>query len=230
VAEEKSGSDFTGFDQGSLALMRELKQSLYQIARRAELGNHSLDTIRKQAEVSLKLIDSYLMSALSEHGQVQLDLSPMAIGSVMHETAVDLRLNTLIRRDIQIEANAHKPVMTNRGALQGLLSTITQAMSEVARKKNETLYMRSFVAKCGDVGVGVFAENNNLTAADLHVALNLSGNTHMALPKHSAKSGVMLTIADSLARALGGTLEVKRMGKYRGFATTLPQSSQLSLV
>lgn len=209
---------------GFVALMRELKLSMYEIARTAELADtNSHQAMQRIAEQSMRLIDSYILSARSEYGQIKLDLEPMAIGSVLHEAAHALRGDQVVR----IEAKANYPVMTHRAALSGLLASAGSVLQEAT---SSPLIMRSYVTKRGEVGVGVFAENLDLSAQDLKTSLRLSGRAHMPLARHSAGSGVMLVVADGLARALGGTLEVKRMGRFRGLATVLPRSEQLALV
>lgn len=230
MSEEKSEYVNVGLGDGFTALMRELKLSLYTIARTSELGNEqALVRIQAAAEQNMRLIDSYILSAQSEYGQLNLDLSPMAIGSVMHEAAHTLRAN-LNPREVVIHARALQPVMTHREVLHNLLSATGQAMADVCGESKHQLIFRSYETRGGDVGVGVFARDIDITPDDLKTALALSGSARMPLARHSTRSGVMLVIADGLARALGGSLEVKRMGKLRGLATTLPRSEQLVLV
>lgn len=225
MTNEFRGDGSVDMGGGFAALMRELKLSLYTMARTAELGSTgSLAALQTQAEQSMRLIDSYIMSAQSEYGQQKLVLEPLAIGSVMHEAAQSLRISS---RTVEIQAKANQPVMTHREALHGLLSSAGQA---VADSTDSQLIFRSFITRGGDVGVGVFAEGVDMTSEDLCSSLQMSGRAHMPLARHSARSGVMLVIADSLARALGGSLEVKRMGRLRGLATVLPKSDQLALV
>lgn len=218
MGEEKN---MIGLDKNSVALMRELKANLYHIARRAELGNYQVENIQASAEQSLRLIDSFLLSAQVEYGQTQLDLEPLCIGSVLHEVAHDLNF------EARIEVKANQPVMTNRSALNGLLSAVGQVMGDIS---SDALILRSFIDRGGNVGVGVFAKKVELSAEDLKTSLELGGQAHMALARYSNKSGVMISVADNLARALGGSLEVKRMGSLRGFATILPRSDQLALI
>lgn len=225
MTDEFRGDGSVDMGGGFAALMRELKLSLYTMARTAELGNQeSLAALQTQAEQSMRLIDSYIMSAQSEYGQQKLSLEPLAIGSVMHEAAHSLRISS---RTVEIQAKAHVPVMTHREALHGLLSSAGHAVADASSSQ---LIFRSYVTKGGDVGVGVFAKELDITAEDLRTCLQMTGRAHMPLARHSARSGVMLVIADSLARALGGSLEVKRMGSLRGLATVLPKSEQLALV
>ncbi len=210
------------FDSGAVALVRELKLSLHTIALQAEVESSN---IRLLAMQSMRLIDSYIASSSSAHGQQSLVLSPLAIGSVMHTAVDQLRETSGLR--IEMEAKAHVPVMTNARALANLLETTGNAMADITSDK---LLFRSFVTSKGDVGVGVFAKNIDISSVELRSAISSVGNAQMPLARHSERSGVMLLIADSLAKALGGALEVKRMGKWCGFTTVLPRSEQLALM
>jgi signal transduction histidine kinase len=74
-------------ERGLLALARELQTSLYYIAREAELGSKdALQVISDSAEYALRLIDSYLIASQVERGQLHLNLEPVALGSVLHDT------------------------------------------------------------------------------------------------------------------------------------------------
>lgn len=216
---------------GSRALLRELKYTLYRLARLAEHQNSSsFAEIQVDSEQSLQLIDSYLLSSASEYGQLKLDLTPIAIGSVMHEASLELRcIAKLSYVQMNVQARANQPVMTNRTALNGFLTSVGQVINDSTNKSAE-LVMRSFTSKDGSIGVGVFAREFDVTSGDLRNSLDTTDEALMPFARHSAKSGVLLTIADGLARSLGGSLEVKRLGKLRGLATTLPKSDQLSLV
>lgn len=210
---------------GVLALMREVKLDLYSIARQAELGNDDqIAGVQARAEQSMRLIDSYILSAQAEYGQLQLDLEPLAIGSVLHEVAHSMRS---VNRQVDIQAKANQPVMTHRAALHGLLTSAGRLLADSTDSK---LILRSFTTTGNDIGVGVFAKNLDLTTDDIRSCLQLRGKAHMPLARHSSSSGVTLVVADALARALGGSLEVKRMGSLRGLATILPKSDQLALI
>ena len=209
-----------------LALMRELQESLYLIARQAELSaGDSLRLVQHQAEQSMRLIDSYLLSSQAEVGQTKLNFAPYGVGSIMHESAYALRSD--VGCDVAVSVGVNRPVMTHGELLKNLLSSTGNFIADIVQGE---VVFRSFSAKNGDVGVGVFAENFDLTPTDLREAIESSGFSRMPMARHSLKSGVMLMMAESISRALGGSLTVKRMGKFRGIVTILPPSEQLALV
>jgi hypothetical protein len=72
------------------ALAEQLKLPLLQIARQAELAvNHDniyLNSINSIAEMSLRLIDGFLLSA-ENYGQEVLPLEPVSVSSLLYDTA-----------------------------------------------------------------------------------------------------------------------------------------------
>lgn len=221
-----SNDQYSFVVDGCLALMRELQESLYLVARQAELGGaDSLGLVQRQAEQSLKLINSYLLSSQSEIGQTKLNFAPLGVGSIMHESAYSLRSDAGCAVSVVVGVN--QPVMTHGELLKNLLSSTGSFIADVVQGE---VVFRSFVTRKGDIGVGVFAQNFDLTPTDLRGAITNSGTSRMPMSRHSQKSGVMIMMAESIARALGGSLTVKRMGSFRGIVTMLPRSEQLTLI
>jgi hypothetical protein len=176
------------------------------------------------------MIDGFMLSAQAEYGQQSLQLEPIALGSILHEVAHDVVLRSK-RPNIVIRDRAHQPVMTNRLALRSMLVAAVETMLTISSSLPENpVELRSFSQKDGSIAVGVFTYNDTLSKNDLDNALMLQGSSYMALPNHSSASGAGVMIADGIARALGGSLEVKRLGRLRGLSTTLPRSDQLAWV
>ncbi len=217
-------------ERGLLALARELQTSLYYIAREAELGSKdALQSISDSAEYALRLIDSYLIASQVERGQLHLNLEPVALGSILHDTkyALAASLQTDVRINIQNKASL--PIMTQKDVLRSALVASGMLIAEAATK-SKTLELRSFTTRSGDIGAGVFAEDIQLSKREIEYALSSSEYLHMALPKHSDTTGISLSIAHSLCRALGGRLEVKQLGQLTGLSTLLPKSEQLAIM
>jgi hypothetical protein len=227
-----TNSDDANFDEPERtlrALALELKRPLTNIARRAELGGtESSVEILDIAERSLALIDSYLLMAQTEYGQIALALEPLGLGSVLHEVAYRLRPRFVSGASIIIDDRAHSPVMTNRLALTSAVVACVDMLSEDVGL-NKQVILRSYKSSGGRIGVGVFTDKS-LSAEEVKKALELQGRAQMPLSSVSSRSGVSLVIADCLCRAVGGSLKVKRMGKLIGLATLLPKSEQLSFI
>lgn len=208
------------------ALVRELQNDLYTIARYAELGGENVHIdIQKRAEVSLKLIDSFLITSQLEAGQLHLGLSPYGLGSVLHNSAYAVR--RVVNREVSIVSGAPVAAMTNPQLLQNLLS---HTACFIAEATSSELLFRSFKSRSGTIGIGVFAKNFYLTTQELRNIMNDTGRSVMPAANHSRRSGIMLTMADTVACALGSPLTLKQMGRYRGLVTVLPRSEQLSLI
>lgn len=228
MAEDRFLTGHEGFLGADASLLRELQHTLFVISCQSELGDESsLDSINQIARSSLGLLDSFLLASQVESGQVALALAPFGPGAIMHDAAHELRPANG-QQMVEVVSGVHQPVMTNSLFLKNLFVSAGTAVMDVAKPKS--LICRSFVTKSGKVGVGVFARDFTVSPKELRDALSGSSNRHMPLAGHSEKTGVMLTLADRLARVLGGELHVKKMGNYSGLATHLPLSKQLSLV
>lgn len=226
MAENTIVSQNLNDNQGAYALMRELQHMLYKIARSAELKDPQLlQEIQKEADIALRLIDSYLLTTSVDGKQIQIDLSPVGIGSLLHETAYEVRASSGI--DVEVTPKVLQPVMTNILLLKNFLFSVGYFISKT--NNSTELKFCSFKAKDGEIGVGVLSKNFNVTSKELKKALNNTSN-HMPLSKHTSQSAIMLIIADAIANALGSKLSVKKAGNSKGFSLLLPKSEQLALV
>lgn len=221
--DQNRGGNF--YDLSSaFSLMRELQYMLHKIARTAELNDASLiEDIRREADIALKLVDSFLMTTRAEFSQMTLDLSPMALGSVMHQVAYEIR--DLSGKEIEINAGVNYPVMANKNLLKNLLFSLGYFISNSGSNKTQLCSFRSN----DQIGVGVFAKNFDISAKDLRHALS-SKTAHMPMSSYTNQSAVMLVIADVIAKSMGSKLAVKKLGKSKGFSIWVPKSEQLSLV
>jgi hypothetical protein len=228
---EKYEKPAVGDDRSLRALAFELKSPLINIARQAELADvEDFVEIQRTAEQALVLIDNYLLIAQAEHGQLGLNLEPVSLGSILYDASS--QLSSLAKRqnvDLVIDDRAHEPVMTHQRALTAVLEAFGQALMSSGHAPRLKLVLRSYKTREGDLGVGAFTDVS-LSEDDLRKALCLQGEAHMPLAKVSNKTHVSLAIAESLCRSMGGRMTVKKMGKLRGFSTSLPRSEQLSFV
>ncbi len=229
-----SGLGITEEDErvGLKALAFELKNTLVTIARSAELGDvRASRQIQQSAEQSLRLIDSYLLTARSEYGQVPLELEPTIVGSILYDVSQELRVQAeSYNVSLVVEDRTDGPVMTHREALIAILHAFGAAIIRQGdpQRHNEVI-LRGYKTRNGKLGIGMFSDNP-IHQEDLRRALELQGRAHMPLSVAGGQGHVSLLIAKHLCRAVGGTLSVKKMGALSGFATELPRSEQLSFV
>lgn len=224
MADNRGGILAEGSASGSMALLRELQRSFYEIARQAELGSaNSHFAVQHRAEQALKMLDSYIEAAQLESGQMQLHMSPYAVGSIMHEASHEIKIAT--GNATQVYAGVNRAAMTNAELLKSFLCSAGQFMTDSLQSP---VILRSFGTPSGEVGVGVFGSNFEVTPTQLGEAMARSDTSVMPLATHSSRSGILLQLADSFAKALGNGMHIKRLGGQKGFAVVLPASRQLT--
>jgi light-regulated signal transduction histidine kinase (bacteriophytochrome) len=227
-----------------LAMAEELKLPLQHIARQAELhmmqaaaqdGTADLRDIRASADMSLQLLDCYLLSLrLGYQPASQLELEPVSVSAVLHDTATELRhiagaYGVTLQVHIQ---NRYEPVMANRQALQSALTTLGYALIEALPSTgvpNQRLQLATHRTKQGIVA-GVYGELESLTPSLFRRARQLHGDVRQPLVGTLPGSGAGLFVADAILAAMESRLRVGRHMKLPGFAVTLPTSEQLQLV
>jgi hypothetical protein len=221
-------------DMNLRALVFQLKNPLVNIARLAELGDEQTPyNIQSTAEQALMLIDSYLLHAQTEYGQVALDLEPACLGSVLYDVSAQMRERANWHNiDLVIDDRVSEPVMTHRPALNTIMNVFGETLLGAHREKtskNMNIVLRGYKTRAGNLGIGMFSEVK-LSQDDIRRAMQLQGRAHMPLSALSNSAHVSLAIAEGLCRAIGGSMTVKHMGGLSGFATELPRSEQLALV
>lgn len=231
MGEEREDLNQLGDAIQLMDLVRDLQDSLYVIARHAELSlPNSHQAIARQAEASLTILDSYVLACQAERGQLSLELSPVSLGSVMHDAQYDLgKLLINKNKAIEMHPKVSQPVMTHAESLKNILVTTGLAVFEMARTENKRIYLRSFATSSGEVGVGCFVAGLQISRSEIQEVLH-ANNARVRLPKRSTKSGVSLQIADMLCRVLGSNLQFKKFGTYGGLVTVLPKSDQLAIL
>lgn len=221
------GSDIT-----LRALAHDLKNPLIKIAREAELSESAdLRDIQRTAEQSLMLIDSYLLSARTEYGQLLLDLEPTTLGAVIHDASGVFNSHPVYKSiGISIEDRTSEPVMTHRQALACIIQSFGHTLlGGKSDWSNSEVVLRGYRSRAGKLGIGIFT-SEKISQSDIEAAFYLQGRAHMPLSRFSSQASASLAIADGLCRAIGGEMQVKRMGRLSGLATELPRSEQLAFV
>jgi hypothetical protein len=205
------------------ALAHELKYPLVEIARHAELiaDKQAAGEIQSTAEQTLRLIDSYLLCAQAEYGQLALE--PVTAGSALYDVSMRLRN---IEMPIVIDDRAHAPVMTHSGALTACLELCARTL--VSSVGVTSVRLKSFNDRSGRIGIGVLVDAN-IQQDDFTQAIMRAGKSHMPLARVASRGQVSLTVADTLSKAIGSSLQVKKLGKLHGFITYLPKSEQMAL-
>jgi hypothetical protein len=243
-------------------MAEELKLPLQYIARQAELQTMQLlaaktshkasnnaagiiigdaDTriclrdIQTSADMSLQLLDSYLLSMrLSMEPTTVLALEPVSVSAVLYDTAGQLR-DVAKQYGVTLDLYVHgryEPVMAHKQALQAALISLGYALIEAlpssgAGKRH--VQLATHRTKHGIVA-GMYGELDALTPELFQKAKQLQGRARQPMVSAMSGSGAGVFIADALLGAMASRLRVGRFQKLPGFAVTLSASEQLQLI
>ena len=225
-------------DQILRGLAWELKGPLTYIARLAELqhmtGSDKLaKSIESVAQEALTLLDSYLLVAQTEYGQVQLALEGVGIGAVLYDVSQTLQpLAQVSGCEVKLQVARDVAVMSHSKGLRTILTCIAQFVIDQAPAADalHIVQLKTYRRRSGELGAGIFADYLNCTQHDIKRARGLYGRAHMAVSLRGSSPGVRLAIADNLAASIGAELAIIRSGGQRGIGLSLVTSRQLSLV
>jgi hypothetical protein len=228
-----------------LALVEHLKSPLLNIARGAELsrqvqGTRHLTDILKHieltAETTLQLLDNYLLSDKWENSQLTFALEPLAIPSVLYDSAQDLQ-HVAQQYDCEVRVDfkqASAPVMAHSKGLRAALVTLGQAFIDAQQAcempEQRVITLGAHRSRDGGIVTGIFADVEGLNKAMFKRARTQYGHTKTPLREVNVSSGAAIFIADSLMGAMAAPLKVAQHRRQGGLATTLLPSQQLTIV
>lgn len=245
-----------------LAMAEELKLPLLQIARAAELeamlaagqiaktavDGRSADAkvkvaasqpawrdICDTADMSLRLLDSYLMSLrLSLQPETKLTLEPVSVAAVLHDTARQLE-SVAGQYGVELTLRVpgrYEPVLAHRQALQSAMVSLGYALIEALPASGADSLRLQLAAHRTKYGIvaGVYGQLDGLSPRLFRRALDLQGYVRQPLVTALPGSGSGIFIANAIVTAMASRLRVGRYGRLPGFAMTLPASEQLQLV
>ncbi len=237
-----------GHDQGVhegdllLAVAEQLKVPLTTIARQAELGqltgqSESVDhaSIRTQAAAALTLVDSYMLGLEVLRGQMQLELEPVSVSSMLVDTAHDLyRFARHYGVELEMQtAGRYGPVMSNsRGLKAALLSlgfNLIEAEAGGPARRHRRVVLGLHRTPQGIV-TGMYGKYDGLTAEGWRTARQLAGQARQPLTVIGTGSTAGLFVADALLRSMNSQLRVGQYQHQRGLAATFQPSQQLRFV
>ncbi len=209
-----------------LALAEELKLPFMHIARLAELtgmqatssqtggsriAEASLHDIQATADMSLQLLDSYLLSLrLSLQPEARLSVEPVSVSAVLHDTMHELKAVAAqygVSLELHVQAR-YEPVMAHRQALQSALICLGYSLIEALPSTgvpNLRLQLATHRTKYGIVA-GVYGELDGLTPRMFERALNLQGSSRQPMVASMAASGAGIFVADAILGAMASRL------------------------
>lgn len=229
------------YDRLFMALAEELKSPLMRIARQSELlelGSEcaaGLSSVRMNAEMTLRLLDSYLLSLrLAREPDALFAVQPVSVGAVLHEARG--RLADIAREyDVELELDIggrYEPVMANDQALTTALVSLGYSLIEALPAMGTQQLRLRLAAHRTKYGIvaGMYCDAESLTPASLRRAHHLHGYTRQPFVDALPGSGAGVFVAEAILKAMSSHLRVGRHHRLPGFAVTLSPSQQLQLV
>lgn len=217
------------------AVVEQIKLPLLQIARQAETISENqeatLSVITETANTALQLLDSYLLSA-DLHAQKSLQLEPVLITSILHDTAAQLTERAR-QYDCDLEVhvgNSYQPIMGNRQALQSAFFALGCALIESQQADQSKRIILAARRTQTGISAGVYSQQAKVSADVFRRARALYGTTRQPLPSVSPSASAGVFVADALLSALASPLRVAHHQKLSGLSTILLPSQQLQLV
>jgi hypothetical protein len=236
---------FEGADQMRQMLLRsiaeQLKLPMLYIARQAELSRadetvsfDTLDNMQANAEMALRLIDSYILGFDLAAKQLALELEPVPLTAVLYDVAHDLtpiarQRNTTIELTLDSKQGE---VMANSQGLAAALYSMGSVLSEVCAEKNGkgTLHIAAHRAAHGIV-TGIYTDGIDNIQTTIYQARKLRQNfVRQPYLKLCAGSGAGIFIADTIFTYMNARLRAGRLHGKHGLAATLEPSRQMQLV
>jgi hypothetical protein len=221
------------------AIIEQLKLPLLHIARKSESAKYgsevSYNDINSIAEMSIKMIDSYLLTS-GQNSQISLDLEPVSISSVLNSAANNLsNLAKLYNCNVELRmAGKYEPVMTNRAKLEAAYTMLGYSFIEANVANNEgskrgSVLLTGYRTSKGLVA-GVFSPEIEVTNQILSRSLSNFNNSKQVLPEISQSSGAGIIIANSILNDLANKLRVAHYKKLSGLGANLISSRQMQLI
>jgi hypothetical protein len=187
------------------------------------------------AEAGLQLIEAYRL-ALKIQDENNLQIEPVAVGSVLQEVAHNLApyaksYDTFLEIDIQGKLT---PVLTNRQtlttALQCLGSSFIRAQAAQSESKRHKLMLGARRVPDNAISTGVFGTTQGLSDRTLRTARSLAGRARQPVSGFPAGTASGVLIADMLCGAMWQPLRATAHRNLHGLAVSVPISKQLQFV
>ncbi|MGZ6004818.1 MAG: hypothetical protein ACXWLH_01565 [Candidatus Saccharimonadales bacterium] len=223
-------------------LAEQMKLPLMQIARLAELNQikangwpASLADIELTADSALRLLDSYILSTKLARAQNYLQLEPVSVSAVLHDTAHQLS-KLASQHDCELElhlAGRYEPVLAHRAGLEAALTSLgyvfIEAQASSEHRQRPVVKLAAHRSRTGIVA-GLFSSGDGLSATLFRRGRGLYGQSRQPLANLTAASGAGIFVADSLLTSMSTRLRLAHHQKLTGLAATLLPSHQMVLV
>lgn len=224
-----------------MSIAEQLKMPLMYIARQAELHQNSevvssqtFADMQSNADMALRLVDSYILGLELSEKQLHLELEPVALSAVLYDVAHDLT-PIAHQRNTDIElvlAGKYGQVMAHSQGLAAALYSLGSVLSEVCAIDSSRGVLR-IAAHRSTRGIvaGMYIDGAPSLQTTIHGARKLRHKfTRQPLAKLTASTGAGVFIADTILSCMDVRLRAGRFHGKHGLAATLQPSRQLQLV
>jgi hypothetical protein len=242
---EQDLEDFSEYRALLAALSDDLSLPLLQIKMTLEILDGKILSSKASAqhtrsmflsaEAGLQLIEAYRL-ALRANDIDQLQLEPVAIGSVLQEVAENLSpYADQYATDLEVDVQGKlTPVLTHRpslmAALECLGSSMIRAQAASNQQRRHRLMLGAHKVADSSIATGVFSDVQGLSDKTLRTARSLVGHARQPLPTLPAGTASGVLIADMLCGAMWQPLRAAAHRRMNGLATAIPLSKQLQFV
>lgn len=223
------------------SIAEQLKLPMMYIARQAELYRHAetapaeaFSDMQSNADMTLRLLDSYILGLELSEKQLQLDLEPVSLSAVLYDVAHDLTPIAQQRNtDVELVlAGKYGQVMAHSQGLVAALYSLGSVLSEVCAADTSRGRLR-IAAHRSTRGIvaGMYIDGLPSMQTTIYSARRLrQGFTRQPLAKLTASTGAGVFIADTILSCMDVRLRAGRFHGKHGLAATLQPSRQLQLV
>lgn len=247
MATAKHGDSIieTDFSRTQEVLLRsiaeQIKMPLMYIARQAEFSRgeetvprESFDVMHANADMALRLVDSYILGLDLAEKQMELALEPVPLSAVLYDIAHDLTpIAKQHNTDIELVLSGKQgEVMAHSEGLIAALYSLGSVLAEVCSEDKSRGRLR-IAAHRSTKGIvaGMYVDGIPSMQTTMYQARRLRGNyTRQPFTKLSASTGAGIFVADVILASMNAKLRAGRFHGKNGLAMTLQPSKQLQLI
>jgi hypothetical protein len=247
VAAAKSGvlgiqSDFSGAQDVLLrSIAEQIKLPLMYIARQAEFSRgeetvprESFDVMHTNADMALRLVDSYILGLDLAKKQMELELEPVPLSALLHDVAHDLvPIAQQHNTDIELVLSGrYGQVMAHNQGLIAALYSLGSVLAEVCSEDKGRGRLR-IAAHRSSKGIvaGMYIDGAPSLQTTMYQARKMrTHHTRQPFAQLSSSTGAGIFVADIILASMNARLRAGRYHGKNGLAMTLQPSKQLQLV
>ena len=209
------------------------------IARQAEfyrteetLEPTVLRDMQLNADMALRLVDSYILGLDLSTKQMNLQLEPVSISSALYDVAHDLE-PLVKQRNCELSlvlAGKYGQVMAHKQGLMAAMYSIGSVLAEIDTP-DDARHNIQIAAHHSPRGIiaGVYVDNT-LTTPSVARSRGWQGTMRQPFADAAATGGAGVFVADAIFASMNTRLRYGRFRTFHGLAATLQHNKQLQFV